>query len=256
MIIGVDEVFKALNDPSRRRLLDALFAEDGQTLGALCEQLPAMTRYGVMNHLRVLEEAGLITTRRAGRSKHHYLNAVPIRLVHDRWISKYTEPVVGALTHLKTRLEQGGPAMNLPDHVYQAYIDCTVEDAWAAVVDGDRTVQYYYGTRVESEWHPGAAIRYLGHDGSVVADGEILAIDEPKRLELTFHARWDPELEAEGPVRMVWEIGAAHGLTTVTVEFHGAAPGSRTYEDFVGGLPFIVSGMKTLLETGRSLPAG
>ena len=251
----MDEVFKALNDPSRRLLLDALFTEDGQTLGALCERLPAMTRYGVMNHLRVLEDAGLITTRRDGRSKHHYLNPVPIRLVHDRWISKYTEPMVGALAHLKTRLERGEDRVSLPDHVYQAFIDCAIEDAWDAVVNGDKTVQYYYGTRVESEWHPGAAIRYLAEDGSVVADGEILAIDEPKRLELTFHARWDPDLEAEGPVRMVWEIGSANGVTTVTVEFHGAARGTRTYEDFVGGLPFIVSGMKTLLETGEPLAA-
>ena len=248
----MDEVFKALNDPGRRLLLDALFARDGQTLGELCAHLPRMTRYGVMNHLRVLEAAGLVTTRRAGRTKHHYLNAVPIRLVHDRWIGKYMEPVVGALARLKTGLEQGGE-MNLPDHVYQAFIDCTMEDAWDAIVNGDKTALYYYGTRVESEWRPGAPIRYLGGDGGVVADGEIIAVDEPKRLEITFHARWDPQLEAEGPVRMVWALGSQSGLTTVTVEFYGAPAGTRTYDDFVGGLPFIVSGMKTLLETGSPL---
>ena len=143
--------------------------------------------------------------------------------------------------------------MNLPDHVYQAFIDCTMEDAWDAIVSGDKTALYYYGTRVESEWRPGAPIRYLGADGGVVADGEIIAFDEPKKLEITFHARWDPQIEAEGPVRMVWALGSQNGLTTVTVEFHGAPAGTRTYDDFVGGLPFIVSGMKTLLETGAPL---
>ena len=97
----MDEVFRAINDPSRRLLLDRLFAEDGQTLGQLCEHLPGMTRFGVMNHLRVLEEAGLVTTRKVGRSKHHYLNPVPIRLIHDRWISKYAEPAVSRVADIK-----------------------------------------------------------------------------------------------------------------------------------------------------------
>jgi DNA-binding transcriptional ArsR family regulator len=100
----VDAVFRALADPSRRKLLDALFKHDGQTLGALERRLP-MTRFGVMKHLRVLEEAGLVTTRRAGRNKHHFLNPVPIRLIHDRWIDKYTEHRVSALAELKTQLE-------------------------------------------------------------------------------------------------------------------------------------------------------
>ncbi len=100
----VDEVFKALADPTRRRLLDELFARDGQTLTELEEGLP-MTRFGVMKHLRVLEEAGLITTRRQGRSKLHYLNAVPIRLIHDRWVSKYAEPWAAGLSGLKRHLE-------------------------------------------------------------------------------------------------------------------------------------------------------
>ncbi len=104
----MDEVFRAINDPSRRVLLDRLFDEDGQTLGELCAHLPGMTRFGVMNHLRVLEEAGLVTTRKAGRAKHHYLNPVPIRQVHDRWISKYAEPVVGRMAGLKARLEERG----------------------------------------------------------------------------------------------------------------------------------------------------
>src|SRR3712207_1827652 len=100
----MDEVFKALADPTRRELLDTLFAEDGQTLTALESRLP-MTRFGVMKHLRVLEEAGLVVTRRRGREKLHFLNPVPIRLVHDRWVSKYAEPWAAGLTELKTDLE-------------------------------------------------------------------------------------------------------------------------------------------------------
>ena len=100
----MDEVFKALADPTRRELLDELFREDGQTLSALEEGLP-MTRFGVMKHLKVLEEAGLVVTKKSGREKLHYLNPVPIRLVHDRWIDKYTERRVSALADLKQSLE-------------------------------------------------------------------------------------------------------------------------------------------------------
>ena len=101
----MDEVFKALADPTRRALLDELYADDGQTLSALEGRL-AMTRFGVMKHLKVLEDAGLVVTRRQGREKLHHLNPVPIRLVHDRWVSKYAEPWVSALGGLKERLER------------------------------------------------------------------------------------------------------------------------------------------------------
>src|SRR5678815_5116426 len=101
----MDAVFRALADPTRRSLLDELFKEDGQTLSALEERLP-MTRFGVMKHLKLLEEAGLVVTRKRGREKLHFLNVVPIRLIHDRWIDKYTERQVSALTDLKRRLEE------------------------------------------------------------------------------------------------------------------------------------------------------
>jgi len=100
----MDEVFKALADPTRRELLDQLFEQDGQTLSALEGRLP-MTRFGVMKHLKVLEEAGLVTTRKRGREKLHFLNPVPIRLIHDRWVSKYAAPWASALTELKRDIE-------------------------------------------------------------------------------------------------------------------------------------------------------
>jgi DNA-binding transcriptional ArsR family regulator len=100
-----DRVFKALADPTRRFLLDLLFTRDGRTLTELGSELE-MTRFGVMKHLRVLEEAGLVVPRRSGREKLHFLNAVPIRLIHDRWIDKYRERRVSALAELKTQLEE------------------------------------------------------------------------------------------------------------------------------------------------------
>jgi DNA-binding transcriptional ArsR family regulator len=101
----MDEVFKALGDPTRRELLDRLYERDGQTLSALGSRLP-MSRFGVMKHLRVLEDARLVVTRRRGREKLHYLNPVPIRLVYERWVSKYAEPWASALTGLKRELEE------------------------------------------------------------------------------------------------------------------------------------------------------
>ena len=246
--------FRALADPSRRLLLDQLFEQDGQTLGELSAHLPDMTRFGVMRHLDVLESAGLITTQRDGRAKHHFLNPVPIRLIHDRWISKYTEPVVGAMSALKRHLEETR-AMSGPDHVYSVYIKAAPDRIWRAITDGVETAQYFYGTRVGSDWAPGSQIVYEYPDGTVAADGEVIAIDPPARLEMTFHARWDPEIEAEGPVRQVWQIDPEKdGTSKLTVTTIGLREGSRTAAEFSGGIVYIVSGLKSLVETG--LPMG
>jgi uncharacterized protein YndB with AHSA1/START domain len=187
-----------------------------------------------------------------GREKRHYLNAVPIRLVHERWIGKYAAPVVGAMTALKSHLE--GDPMSVPRHVYTVFIRTTPDALWRAITDGDETVRYFYGTRVASEWTPASRIAYTYPDGSVAADGEVLACDPPRRLAMTFHARWDPELEAEGPVRQAWEIEpAGDGLCKLSVVTEGMRPGSKTEREFTGGLPYIVSGLKSLLETGAPI---
>jgi DNA-binding transcriptional ArsR family regulator len=113
----VDDVFRALADPGRRSLLDSLFVRDGQTLGDLCAVLGDMTRFGVMKHLTVLEHAGLVVTERVGREKHHFLNPMPIREIHDRWVSKYAEPIIGGLAQLKRDLELGtDPSAPSGDH--------------------------------------------------------------------------------------------------------------------------------------------
>jgi DNA-binding transcriptional ArsR family regulator/uncharacterized protein YndB with AHSA1/START domain len=247
--------FRALADPSRRLLLDRLFERDGQTLGELTAWLPDMTRFGVMRHLGVLESAGLISTRKVGREKRHYLNPVPIRRIHDRWISKYAAPIVGAMSALKGQLEAPPMAASLDDvdHVYSIFINASPDRIWQAITSGDDTVQYYYGTRVISDWQPGSKLRYDYPDGTVAADGDVIAVDPPSRLEMTFRALWDPELAAEGAVRQVWELEAADAATKLTVTTFGLSP--KLAASFTTGMVFIVSGLKTFVERGKTAVA-
>src|SRR5476651_898185 len=149
--VAMDDVFKALADPTRRSLLDELFRRDGQTLSALEARLP-MTRFGVMKHLKLLEAAGLVVTRRQGREKLHFLNTVPIRLIHDRWVSKYAERWVAALSDIKETLEAS------MEKVYEIYIRTTPERLWEAITDPDIRAKYQFGTTVASEWTPGAQL--------------------------------------------------------------------------------------------------
>jgi uncharacterized protein YndB with AHSA1/START domain/DNA-binding transcriptional ArsR family regulator len=247
-------VFRALADSNRRVLLDRLFERDGQTLGELCAALPTMTRFGVMKHLGVLEDAHLVTTRKVGREKRHYLNPVPIRLAHDRWISKYAEPIVGAMSFMKRRLEAPVDTVN---HVYSTYIKASPERVWRAIIDGDDTVGYYYGTRVRSTWEVGAEIVYDYPDGTTAADGVVLEVEPGRKVVMSFQPRWDPAIEADGPVRMTWAIEAGEdgGPTRLTVT-SALIAGSRMESEFSGGVVYIVSGLKTMLETGAPLAVG
>jgi uncharacterized protein YndB with AHSA1/START domain len=245
-------IFRALGDPSRRLLLDRLFDRDGQTLGELTAALPEMTRFGVMRHLDVLEAAGLIETRKAGREKHHYLNAAPIGLVADRWIGKFAEPVVGRMAAIKHHLE--APKMLAPDHVYSVLIRATPDRIWQAITDGMETEKYYYDTRVDSDWTVGGRVVYAYADGTVAADGEVLEIEPERRVKMTFHARWSPEIEAEGPVQMSWEIEPQDGgVSKLTVVTSGMQAGGAVASGFGEGIVYIVSGLKTLVETGQRL---
>ena len=254
MVKSMDEVFKAIGDPHRRLLLDKLYERDGQTLGELCAYLPQMTRYGVMNHLRILEEADLVNTLKQGRSKYHYLNPVPIKLVQDRWISRYAEPRVGAIAGIKARLETGEQEMDKPVHIYKSFIRATLEEVWDAIINPEQTVRYFYGTAVASDWEVGSAMTYSYPDGTLASEGHILSIDPPKRLEFTFHALWDEELKAEGPVREVWALAEVSGVIELTIEMYDIAADSKTVAEFTEGFPYIVAGLKSLLETGEALP--
>jgi uncharacterized protein YndB with AHSA1/START domain len=242
----MDAVFKALADPTRRSLLDELYEEDGQALRTLEERLP-MTRFGVMKHLRVLEEAGLVTTRRRGREKLHFLNPVPIRLVHDRWVSKYAEPWAAALSGLKRRLED-----KPMEKVFEIYIKTTPERLWEAITDDAQRQKYNFGVGVRSDWTPGS--RYEGvHPGAgiTIAEGENLEVDPPRRLVQSFNALWSDDVKAEGTSRVTWEIEPIGDSCRLTVTHDQLREDAN--DELYGGWPQILSGLKTLLETGETL---
>jgi uncharacterized protein YndB with AHSA1/START domain len=242
----VDAVFKALADPTRRSLLDALFEADGQTLTALERRLP-MTRIGVMKHLRVLEEARLVTTKRRGREKLHFLNPVPIRLVHDRWVSKYAEPWAATLTGLKRELEE-----QTMEKIFEIYIKTTPERLWEAITDPQLRSRYSFGVSVNSDWTPGS--RYEGVHPSApgfLTEGENLEVDPPRRLVQSFNALWSEDVKAAGTSRVTWDIEPIEDSCRLTVT-HDQLPEGASGELY-GGWPMILSGLKTLLETGEDL---
>jgi len=241
----VDDVFKALADPTRRALLDELFREDGQTLGMLEERF-AMTRFGVMKHLRQLEAAGLVVSRRRGRQKLHFLNPVPIRLIHDRWVSKYAEPWVAGLSDLKQRLE------TTMEKVFEIYIRTTPDRLWEAIIDPEIRSKYNFGCRVNSDWSPGSRYELVHAKApGPLAHGDVLEADRPRRLVHTMTALWSEDVEREGATRVTWEIepvGDSCRLTVMHDELRDDAN-----EELYGGWPMILSGLKTWLETGEVL---
>jgi uncharacterized protein YndB with AHSA1/START domain len=249
----MEPVFRALADPHRRLLLDHLHERDGQTLLELQGYLP-MTRFGVMKHLKLLEEAGLVSTRKIGREKFHYLNPVPIQQVYDRWVSKYAKPWARALVGLKYALEETTVA-ETTSAVLQVFIKTTPEKLWQAITDGAITRLYYFGTSVESTFQPGAPIRYTTPDGFLMLDGEVLEADPPRKLVTTFIPHYDPT--------------ATPYTSKVTYEIEQKGESCKlklTHEDLIVGTPDatnvfegwsqILSGLKTYLETGEVLTVG
>jgi uncharacterized protein YndB with AHSA1/START domain/DNA-binding transcriptional ArsR family regulator len=241
---GMDDVFRALADPTRRRLLDKLFKKDGQTSSALEQRMP-MTRFGVMKHLKLLEEAGLVVTRRRGREKLHFLNAVPIRLIHDRWVSKYTEPWVATLSDLKHKLES-----ETMQKVFEIYIKTTPERLWQAITDTEMKRIYTFGAVVTSDWTQGSRYQGVGQ-GMPIFEGENLEVDPPRRLVQSFRALWDEDVKGEGTSRVTWEIAPVGDSCRLTVIHDQLREDANN--QLYGGWPMLLSGLKTLLETGETL---
>ena len=246
----MDGVFKALADPTRRGLLDELFKQDGQSLSALGGRL-TMTRFGVMKHLRVLEEAGLVITRRRGREKLHFLNPVPIRLIHDRWIDKYTEPWAAMLSGLKKQIEE------VPmEKVFEIYIKTTPERLWRAITDPEMRQKYAFGVGVHSDWKPGSPYQGIAGPATISPDmtifeGENLEVDPPRRLVQSFRAVWSDDAQGEGTSRVTWEIEPVGDSCRLTVIHDQLREGANP--ELYGGWPMVLSGLKTLLETGEPL---
>jgi uncharacterized protein YndB with AHSA1/START domain/DNA-binding transcriptional ArsR family regulator len=240
----MDKVFKALADPTRRKLLDELFNSDGQTLSALEKQLP-MTRFGVMKHLKLLQKAGLIATRRQGREKLHFLNAVPIRLIHDRWVNKFTLPWVAALSNLKHDLED-----RRMKKVFEIYIKTTPARLWKAITDTEMRRRYNFGAVVTSDWTPSSRYEGVG-GGNLIFEGENLEVDPPRRLVQSFRALWGEDVKSEGTSQVTWEIETVGDscLLKVTHDQLREDANAQLY----GGWPMVLSGIKTLLETGEML---
>jgi uncharacterized protein YndB with AHSA1/START domain len=240
----MDDVFRALADPTRRGLLDKLFITDGQTLSALVGKRQ-MTRFGVMKHLALLEQAGLVVTRRRGREKLHFLNPIPIRLIHDRWVSKFTEPWAAMLSDLKTTLEK-----RTMEKIFEIYIKTTPERLWKAITDTEMRRKYTFGAVITSDWTKGS--RYQGTGGGApILEGENLEVDPPRRLVQSFRALWGEDVKSEGTSRVTWEIqpvGDSCLLKVTHDQLHEYA-NNQLY----GGWPMILSGLKTLLETGEML---
>ena len=205
-----------------------------------------MTRFGVMKHLKQLEEAGLVVTKRRGREKLHFLNPVPIRLVHDRWVSKYAEPWTAGLSGLKNKLEAR------VEKVFEIYIKTTPDRLWQAITDPEIRSKYNFGARQTSDWTPGShyEMQSPGADG-LLGEGENLEVDPPRRLVQSFDALWSDDVKSEGTSRVTWEIEQIEDSCRLTVTHDQLREDANP--ELYGGWPMILSGLKTWLETGKLL---
>jgi uncharacterized protein YndB with AHSA1/START domain len=204
-----------------------------------------MTRFGVMKHLKLLEEAGLVVSKRRGREKLHFLNSIPIRLVHDRWVSKYTEPWVATLSDLKHKLEN-----KTMEKIFEIYIKTTPERLWRAITDTEMRRKYTFGAVVTSDWTVGSRHEAVGN-GALIAEGVNLEVDPPRRLVQSFHALWGEDVNSEGTSRVTWEIEPIGDSCRLTVIHDQLREGANN--QLYGGWPMVLSGLKTLLETGEIL---
>jgi uncharacterized protein YndB with AHSA1/START domain/DNA-binding transcriptional ArsR family regulator len=264
----VDEVFRALADPSRRALLDSLNLRNGQSLRELCAGLD-MARQSVSKHLAILIDANLVATVWRGREKLHYLNAAPISDIAERWINHYDRQRVDALSNLKMALE--GTTMSRPEFVYATYIRTTPERLWQGLTDPAFTRQYWGGVAFESDWTTGSTFTVEFHDQTKVADQAqvILEADPPRRLSYTWHTfspEWaaaydvsDEDLArfaAEPRSKVTFDIEPIGEMVKLTVTHDGFEDGSQVLEGITNGWPRILASLKTLLETGQVLPVG
>jgi DNA-binding transcriptional ArsR family regulator/uncharacterized protein YndB with AHSA1/START domain len=263
----MDDVFRALADASRRRLLDSLNGRNGQTLSELSSELD-MTRQAVSKHLAVLEGANLVTSVRRGREKLHYLNAAPINEIGERWINNYERERVEALADLKRALEEGS-TVDKPSFVYTTYINTTPERLWQALTEPAFT-QRYWGITFDTDWQPGSRMTWVQR-GVTIADPEQVVLEsEPyTRLSYTWHT-FTPEfaealeltdevferVSAEPRSKVTFEIEELGERVKLTVLHDTEDPESLITSMVSSGWPRVISDLKTLLETGDTLPAG
>ncbi|MDX1570852.1 MAG: SRPBCC domain-containing protein [Xanthomonadales bacterium] len=240
-------------DPTRRELLDRLFAANGQSLTELCQGLAA-SRQAITKHLRVLEDAGLLSVLWAGREKRHFLNPVPIQSIATRWIHKFQARHLEAIVSLKTALEGGNSAMSNPVYIYETFIRATPDRVWEALTSPEFTRRYFHRTRVASDWQVGSPVVYSMEDGTKAVEGEVLECDPPHRLVISWRPLYSPELADEPPSRVTFEIEAHAAACRLSICHDRFEEGSRVYEQIREGWSAIISSLKSLLETGEPLP--
>jgi DNA-binding transcriptional ArsR family regulator/uncharacterized protein YndB with AHSA1/START domain len=260
----MDEVFRALADPSRRQLLDNLNARNGQTLRELSSRLE-MTRQSVSKHLAVLEQANLVSSVRRGREKLHYLNTAPINEIGERWINRYDRDRVAALADLKRALEEES-IMDKPSFVYTTYIRTTPQRLWEVLTDPVWT-DLYWGVRFRTDWKAGSSMTWEQRGVTISDPGQVVLESEPyRRLSYTWHS-FTPELmDALDLAQDARERIAAEPLSKVTFELepfgelvkltviHDTEPDSIVATLISQGWPRVLSNLKTLVETGEPLP--
>jgi uncharacterized protein YndB with AHSA1/START domain/DNA-binding transcriptional ArsR family regulator len=250
----MDQVFKALADPTRRLLLDRLRQHNGQTLRQLCEHL-AMARQSATQHLDLLQQANLVTVVRRGRERLHYLNPTPIHDIEQRWISGFDKPRLQAITAIRNQAEEYAMTTptTTPTYVYVTYIRATPEQVWRALTDADLTARYWVHANV-SDWQPGSTWEHRRLDGSQQPDvvGRVLEAEPPTRLVVTFQ---DPGDEpAGGPSVVTFLLEPHHDIVRLTVT-HENLTDPGMYAGISHGWPAVLANLKSLLETGDVLPA-
>lgn len=244
----MDQIFKALNDPARRALLDSLRHKDGQTLTQLEEQLE-MTRFGVMKHLKVLEEANLVIPKKVGRFKHHYLNAQPLREVLDRWIEPFlVGPLAQAMTALKTYLEEDDPMSDKPDFMMQTFIKTTQDKLWDALTQAEQVALYHFAV---SKVHglPDGGHAMIRQDGSTMLTERMIKADPKSRLEMTFEPNFFDDGKNQAS-RIVMTIDVEGPICKLTCEHYDLPPG---HESVFEGWSRHLASLKSWLETGEPI---
>lgn len=245
----MEHIFKALADPTRRKLLDALRHKDGQTLTDLGASLD-MTRFGVMKHLRQLEDANLIVTRKSGRFKYHYLNALPLQELMDRWVAPFLQPQAKALIDLKTKLEKD-TNMSKPDFMMQTFIRCTKDALWDALTQADDMARYHFACNtVQGNAAVGEATTFILPHGEAMLKQVTTALDPKSKIAMTFEPLFmGPDAP---PSHMVYLIEPQGDVCMLTIEHYDMAPGQ---EGFAEGWARLAASLKSFLETGKPLKA-
>ena len=248
---GMDPVFRALADPTRRLLLDRLREHKGQTLRELCESV-AMARQSVTQHLDILVGANLVTVVRRGRERLHYLNPVPIHDIEQRWISGFDNPRLRAISAIKKQAEEHAMTTEpVPSYVYVTYIRASAQQVWRALTDADLTARYWGHANV-SDWQPGSAWEHRRVDGSGRVDvvGRVVEAEPPTRLVITFED--DPGSRRE-PSVVTFLVEPHQDIVRLTVT-HENLPNQAMLDGISAGWPAVLANLKTLLETGDVLP--